>query len=132
MGWAWPKTVAVAAGLVMVALTASATAEVAHKGRPRVSFEGGMDPQALPCQGHAAVAVTISGHLTTTDGSFHQIQPASTKEAIEACRRWLVGHGEYRANVVLPEQSSFVRGRQGRDRDADAQLQGERFLRWRS
>ncbi|HEV2858277.1 MAG TPA: hypothetical protein VGW80_07745 [Solirubrobacterales bacterium] len=118
-----------------VAVTApGATAEIAQKESLRVAFEGGIAPRALPRHGEAPVAVTLGGTISTTDGSappqlrtislainrngrldyrglpachYHQIQPASTREAIEACRRSLVGGGQFRANVVLPEQSPF-------------------------
>lgn len=112
----------------------AATAEFAQKEGLRVAFDGGIAPRALPRHGEAPVAVTLGGTITTTDGStppqlrtislainrngrldyrglpachYHQIQPASTPEAIEACRRSLVGKGRFRAKVVLPEQSPF-------------------------
>lgn len=134
MGLPRLKMAAVEAALTLAGPSATATAEVAQRGSLRVSFKGGMAPQALPRQGQAPVAVTLGGHVSTTDGSippqlrtislalnrngridfrgfpackYHQIQPASTSEAIEACRRSLVGSGEFRANVVLPEQSPF-------------------------
>lgn len=128
-----------ALALALMALAAGAGAEVAQEGNLRVSFEGGLSPQALPRQGKAPVAVTLGGRIATTDHStppqlrtisiainrngrldtnglpacrYHQIQPASTREAMLACRRSIVGAGEFRANVVLPEQSPFPsRGR---------------------
>jgi hypothetical protein len=132
----------ISAGVLTLALTtlaASAAAEVVQEGNLRVSFEGGLAPQALPRQGKAPIAVTLGGQIATTDQSappqlrtisiainrngrldtkglpvcrYHQIQPASTREAMAACRRSIVGEGEFRANVVLPEQSPFPsRGR---------------------
>jgi hypothetical protein len=128
-----------ALALALTTLAAGAGAEVTQKGNLRVSFEGGIAPQALPRQGSAPVAVTLGGQISTTDRSappqlrtisiainrngrldtkglpvcrYHQIQPASTREAIAGCRRSVVGEGEFRANVVLPEQSPFPsRGR---------------------
>ncbi|MGE5527243.1 MAG: hypothetical protein ACM3Q9_01100 [Methanosarcina sp.] len=112
----------------------SASAEVVQRGNLRVSFAGGIAPRMLPRHGTAPVAVTLSGQVATTDGSippqlrtislainrnghldyaglpvcrYHQIQPASTSEAVHACRRSLVGTGAFHANVVLPEQSPF-------------------------
>lgn len=111
-----------------------ATAEIAQQGTLRVSFEGRIAPHQLPRQGKAPVAVTLAGEIKTTDGqdppqlrqitmainrngrldyqglprcNFHQIQPASTVEAKEACRKSLVGRGTFSANVALPEQSPF-------------------------
>jgi hypothetical protein len=121
-------------GLTLVGAAAVAPAEVVQKGNLRVSFEGGIAPRTLPRHGRAPVAVTLTGHVATTDKAappqlrtislainrngrlnyqglpackYHQIQPASTTEAIEACKSSIVGEGEFRANVVLPEQSPF-------------------------
>jgi hypothetical protein len=126
--------VALAGVLGMIVAAPGATAEIAQKETLRVAFDGGIEPRALPRHGSAPVAVTLGGTISTTDGSappqlrtislalnrngrldsrglpachYHQIQPASTVEAVEACRRSLVGEGQFRANVVLPEQSPF-------------------------
>jgi hypothetical protein len=136
MRWTKPRVGAslLALALLAAVVGASASAEVIQEGNLRVSFEGGMDPHTLPRQGRAPVAVTLTGRVLTTDASappqlrtislainrhgrldynglpgcrYHQIQPASTKEAIEACRDSIIGKGEFRANVVLPEQSPF-------------------------
>lgn len=123
-----------ALALALTVLAAGASAEVVQKGNLRVSFEGKMAPQALPRQGKAPVAVSLVGNIGTTDRSappqlrtisiainrngrlnykglpacrYHRIQPASTREAMLACRKSIVGKGEFRANVVLPEQSPF-------------------------
>ena len=111
-----------------------AAAEVTQVGNLRVSFAGGIFPHALPRHGVAPVQVTLSGDIKTTDGlappqlrtislainrngrldyrglpvcRYHQIQPASTGEAIEGCPDSVVGEGHFKANVVLPEQSPF-------------------------
>jgi hypothetical protein len=111
-----------------------ALAEVTQNGTLRVSFEGKIAPHRLPRTEEAPVAVTLAGNIKTTDGTdppqlrtiamainrngrldykglprcnFHQIQPASTVEAKESCRRSLVGTGTFKANVALPEQSPF-------------------------
>jgi hypothetical protein len=130
----WVKIAAAAVVLAMSAAAPGATAEIAQRGSLRVSFEGGIAPRVLPRHGNVPVAVTLGGNISTTDGSappqlrtislainrngrldyrglpvchYHQIQPASTKEAIEACPHSLVGEGKFRAKVVLPEQSPF-------------------------
>ena len=122
------------AGLALAALAASAPAEVVQSGNLRVSFEGGLAPRLLPRTSRVPVAVTLTGRVVTTDKAappqlrtislainrngklnhnglpackYHQIQPASTREAIQACRTSIVGSGEFAANVVLPEQSPF-------------------------
>lgn len=125
-----------AAGLAVAVFLASsvALAEVTQQGTLRVSFEGRIAPHKLPRTGKAPIAVTLGGEIKTTDGqdppqlrtislainrngkldykglprcNFHQIQPASTIEAKESCRRSLVGTGTFKANVALPEQSPF-------------------------
>ncbi len=105
-----------------------------QKGTLRVAFGGKITPYALPRIGVAPVAVSLGGHITTTDASAHpqlrtitlainrngrldykglpvchyrQIHPASSQEALEACRSSLVGTGNFTANVLLPEQSPF-------------------------
>jgi hypothetical protein len=119
---------------VAFSLGATARAEVVQDGGLRVSFAGGVSPRALPRATKAPVAVSLAGEISTTDGSqppqlqtismainrdgrldydglpacrYHQIQPASTAEAIEACPESVVGEGSFRAAVVLPEQSPF-------------------------
>jgi hypothetical protein len=129
------RVTAVAATLcVLAALAATASAEVTQKGNLRVSFSGGISPHALPRQGTAPVTVDLAGEIKTVDGQdppqlrtialainrngrldytglpachYHEIQPASTAEAIESCPRSVVGTGTFSAHVVLPEQSPF-------------------------
>ncbi len=56
------------------------------------------------------MAINRHGRLNPTGLQrchYHQIQPASTREALQACRRSLVGVGGFQANVALPDQSPF-------------------------
>jgi hypothetical protein len=129
------KRVATPAAALFILLGASlAQAEVTQLENLRVSFVGGIAPHSLPRQGRAPVKVTLGGEIKTTDGAappqlrtislainragkldykglpacrYHQIQPASTAEAIEACPDSLIGKGSFQAHVVLPEQSPF-------------------------
>jgi hypothetical protein len=128
------RTAAIAAIAFLLASVSLASAEVTQEGDLRVSFAGGLTPHALPRRGRMPVRVSLSGDIRTTDGQappqlrtvsisinragkldyhglpvchYHQIQPASTAEAIEACSDSVVGKGAFRANVVLPEQSPF-------------------------
>jgi hypothetical protein len=129
------KLIICAAATVAAAATIpAAQAEVTQEGNLRVSFTGAIAPQALPRQGAAPVKVTLGGEIKTTDGStppqlrtismainrngrfdyrgiptchYHQIQPASTNEAIETCPDSVIGKGTFAAHVVLPEQSPF-------------------------
>jgi hypothetical protein len=120
--------------ILSLSLAAPAASEVTQEGNLRVSFLGGIAPHSLPRQGRSPVKVTVGGEIKTTDGTappqlrtialainrtgkldyrglpgcrYHQIQPASTREAIEACPDSVVGKGSFKANVVLPEQSPF-------------------------
>jgi hypothetical protein len=128
------RTAAAAAVLCLLSSVSLAGAEVAQEGNLRVSFTGGIAPHSLPRRGVAPVEATLAGDIRTTDGlappqlrtislainkngkldykglpvcHYHQIQPASTNEAIETCPDSVVGEGAFKANVVLPEQSPF-------------------------
>ncbi len=123
-----------AAALFLFLAVSVGRAEVVQRGNLRVSFAGKIAPHALPRTDTAPVSVSLSGEIKTTDGqappqlrtitlainkngrldykglprcNFHQIQPATTVEAKEACKRSLVGSGTFAANVALPEQSPF-------------------------
>jgi hypothetical protein len=127
------RAAALTAALVLCT-AALASAEITQEGNLRVSFQGGISPHALPRKGTAPVKVTLTGKIKTTDGvpppqlrtiemainrngkldykglpacHYHQIQPASTQEAIETCPDSVIGTGKFKAHVVLPEQSPF-------------------------
>lgn len=107
---------------------------LAQKGPIRVALSGGLSPTRLPRTGAAPISVTIGGLISTTDpqsppqlrkvsfafnragrldtqGLPHchltDIDPSSTAQALNACRRSLVGEGHFSAAVRLPEQSPF-------------------------
>jgi len=115
-------------------LAAVAQGETIRKGNLQIAFAGKIAPQKLPRVGTAPVSVSISADIKTTDSSpppqlqsivvainrngqidqrglpvcrMGQIQPASTQEAREACPDSVVGHGLFKANVALPEQSPY-------------------------
>ncbi len=118
----------------LLASASLAVAEVTQEGNLRVAFGGGIAPHALPRQGMAPIAVTLTGEIATTDGQnppqlqrislainkhgrldykglpicrYHQIQPATSSEAIASCPDSVIGKGAFEANVLLPEQSPF-------------------------
>jgi hypothetical protein len=128
------RAAAIATALCLLSTASLASAEVTQEGNLRVSFIGGIAPHALPRGERAPVKVTLGGDIKTTDGlpppqlrtislainrngkldyrglvacHFHQIQPASTSEAIETCPDSVIGKGSFEAHVVLPEQSPF-------------------------
>jgi hypothetical protein len=118
------------AGLLLLALLglgAIAQAETVQHGNLRVSFEGKLAPNALPRSSEAAVSVSVSAKVTSTSAKapppmsqmsiainkyghldptglpvcqLEQIQPATTDDALAACRRSLVGEGSFLATVV--------------------------------
>lgn len=130
-----PVLILVVAALVVAAIGAVplATGEVVQKGNLRLSVEGGITPHRLPRVGRVPIAVTLAGRIKTTNGQppqlrtiemaisrqgrfdfkgvprcgLHQVQPATTAEALQACADSLVGRGSFEANVALPEQSPF-------------------------
>lgn len=121
--------------LALLTLASLATAEVSQRGNLRVTFEGAIAPTKLPRQGSAPVAVEIGGKIASTrkgavppqletieiqinrygklDATglprceVDDIQPATTQNALAACRDSLIGEGSFSANVLLPEQSPF-------------------------
>jgi hypothetical protein len=132
----WLQTSALLLVIVGV-FAAVGLGEVVQRGDLRVYFQGGIAPRALPRHGEAAVAVSVSGHVVSTDGSnppqlrsisiainrnghldhtglpvcrYGQLQAASTRQALATCGSAIVGGGFFRAKVVLPEQSPFPSG----------------------
>lgn len=128
------KRAALAVALLCLSLVAIAEAEVIRKGNLQVSYGGKIVPHNLPRVGTAPVSVSVSAEIRTIDDSpppqlrrivlsinrngrldprglpschFHQLQPASTREAREACPGGVVGHGDFKAAVDLPEQSPY-------------------------
>jgi hypothetical protein len=109
-------------------------ASIVQKGTLRVEVDGSLSPQKLPRQGAAPIAVTVSGRVSTTDGShppqlealrvelnrhgrldlaglpvcpYHRIQPASSSRALSACRGALVGRGRFEAEISLGTQEPY-------------------------
>jgi hypothetical protein len=129
------KKAGIAAALLSLVLASAVLAKVyIQKDNVRLAFGGRVAPRKLPRVGSAPVVVSVSAGITTTDNTeppqlrrikleinrnghldqrglptcrFHLIQPSTTAQAREACLPALVGHGKFRANVALPEQSPF-------------------------
>jgi hypothetical protein len=119
-------TITLLALLALLCLGALAQAETARKGDLQVHFEGKLAPRALPRSGQAPVSVSVSAKVSSTGAEapppmrqisiainryghldpsglpvcrLEQIQPATTDDALGACRRSLVGEGRFLANV---------------------------------
>lgn len=108
--------------------------EVVQQAGVRVKFDGDLSPKSLPRSRRVPVKVAVSTHITPTkDGNppqlrqmriainhyghldatglpkcrLDQIQPATTADALAACRRSLVGEGSFSAKVLLKGQALF-------------------------
>jgi hypothetical protein len=117
---------------VLLAATASVVrAELSASGNLFVTFDGGIEPEALPRDDRAPITVWISGTVRTLSGEppslreitiglnrdgvldnrglpvcrKGKIDLASSEEALSRCRDALVGNGTYRARTTFPEQS---------------------------
>jgi hypothetical protein len=115
-------------------LAASAGAETFENGSLVVSLEGKATPRALPRDGTAPIAVTMSAGLSTSDGSQppalsrvtvainrfgklsyrglptcprERIDVATSAQALHRCRGALVGHGRLTAQVLSPQEAPF-------------------------
>lgn len=115
-------------GVVLLGVTL-ARAEISQKGNLRVVVNGKLSPTRLPRHGTAPVSVSVSGKVSTTDGSappqlrtmqidvnrhgrfdtvglpvcrYNEIQPASDNRALAACRSALVGEGHFAGTIALP------------------------------
>jgi hypothetical protein len=122
------------ATVLVLAAAALAQAEPVQQGGVRITFDGELTPKTLPRDGMAPVAVGVRGRIASADGSqppslrrldiainrhgrldsqglpvcpLSKIQPATTRNALAACRSSLVGQGSFSANVAIPQQSPF-------------------------
>jgi hypothetical protein len=129
-----PKALAlIAAALMLAGVSATlARAELTSKGNLFVTFNGGIEPIALPRHERAPITVWMEGKVRTLKGddppslrsitialnrNGHletrglpkcrkgELLAASRQQALEACRDALVGTGTYRARSTFPEQS---------------------------
>jgi hypothetical protein len=123
--------IAIAAVLCSVGI---AVAEVVQQNHVRVSFQGELTPSRLPRSSPAPVTVSVAAKISPTDSKtlpqlrrmtiainrygqldagglpvcrLEQIQPATTADALSACRRSLVGEGTFSAKVLLKGQAPF-------------------------
>jgi hypothetical protein len=123
-----------ALAILCLALAALAQAEIVQKGPVRLSFEGKLTPHTLPRQGTAPVKVAVAAKIAATNGQtppqlrriaiainrnghfepkglplcpLREIQPATTADALAACRGSLVGEGRFEAKVLFTQQAPF-------------------------
>lgn len=130
-----------------------AHAELIERGNLFVKFEGGIAPTTLPRHDDAPISVRVAGTVRTLSGDRppalrriliainrggridtlglplcerSEIEPATSRQALEACGPALVGKGRYLGAVSLPEQNSFPL--QGRILAFNAIVDGERAI----
>jgi DNA-binding beta-propeller fold protein YncE len=112
----------------------ASSSEVVQRGKVRVSFDGGLAPHTLPRHGSAPIKVSVAAKIASTDSgpppqlrqiaiainrnghftpqglpvcNLRDIQPATTANALKACRSSLVGEGTFSARVLLAQQAPF-------------------------
>lgn len=134
-------------------LAGVADAELAERGNLFVKFDGGIAPTALPRTVRAPIAVRVDGTVRVLSGDRppalrhisiainrggvvdtrglptcrrSQIEPATSQQALEACRPALVGEGRYLGALALPEQDRFPL--QGRVLAFNAVVDGQRAI----
>jgi hypothetical protein len=134
-------------------LAAIAQAELVERGNLFVKFDGGIAPTALPRQVKAPISVRVDGTVRALSGERppalrhisiainrggtldtrglptcrrSQIEPATSQQAMEACRSALVGEGRYIGALALPEQNRFPL--QGRILAFNAVVDGQRAI----
>ena len=132
---------------------AIAHAELVERGNLFVKFDGGIAPTALPRQAKAPISVRVDGTVRVLSGERppalrhisiainrggtldthglptcrrSQLEPATSQQALEACRPALVGEGRYLGALALPEQNRFPL--QGRILAFNAIVDGQRAI----
>lgn len=133
------KKAALLSAVVLFLFTIQASGEVIQQGNLRTTVHAQVQPFRLPRRVPAPIAVFLAGHVGTVDGevppqlqrmtvqvnrhgllqrrglpscALTQIQPGSTRHALEQCADALVGSGRFWASVVFPDQRPYpTRGR---------------------
>jgi hypothetical protein len=122
----------VATVALLAASASMVRAELSASGNLFVTFDGGIEPDALPRDERAPVSVWIAGRVRTLSGETppalreitiglnrdgrletkglplcrrNEIELATSAEALATCRDALVGTGTYRARTTFPEQA---------------------------
>ena len=108
--------------------------EIVQRGHLRVTVKAAFAPHALPRKGVAPIKVSVGARIASTDGGeppqlrrmtiainsegrfdptglpvcrLRDIEPATTANALKACRGSLVGEGAFSASVGLSQQAPF-------------------------
>jgi len=145
--------VAVAALAACLFAVSLAHAELVERGDLFVKFDGGIAPTALPRHVNGPISVRVAGTVKTLSGDQppalrfiaiainrggridtrglptcrrSQIEPATARQALAACRPALIGEGRYLGALSLPEQNAFPL--QGRILAFNAVVDGQRAI----
>lgn len=133
------RGLALTVGMTLMLTAGMAGAAVVQEGNLRLTVLSQVKPFKLPRRGTAPIAVFVSAHVGTRDGSvppqlqrltidvnrhgllddtglpacgLRQIKTASSARALALCPASLVGSGRFWASVVLPDQRPYpTRGR---------------------
>jgi len=114
---------------------ASASGETARAGNMVLTFGGNVAPKKLPKKRFAPITLRLNGHIRTVDGSHppaarrivlefdrngtlftnglpvckpNQLEARTTKAALRACRKALVGRGQTKAEIEFAGQAPFT------------------------
>jgi len=126
---------AVALLLAALLVPLAQAAEVTQKGNVQVAFFGKLTPHRLPRKGLAPVRVAVGATIAPIDEAgpkpalqkikieinrhghfdpvglpvceYDEVQPATTADALAACRESLVGKGSFSSRVLSPEEAPF-------------------------
>jgi hypothetical protein len=120
--------------LAVTSIASLAAADMSQVGPIRIKLDGGISPKRLPREHSAPVSVSVSTAISATPGhdqpqltklqieinrfghldatglpvcEIDDIQPATTQNALRACRGSLVGEGTFSAQVALDQQPTF-------------------------
>lgn len=130
--------IAVVLALVALSAAALASGDVSQEGNVRVSFSGGFAPHGLPRERPVPVTISVSGRVSTVDGSHPPplrrivlelnrngristaglplcraalLQSTTSREARSRCRGALVGNGSFAADLAEAGDPIPSRGR---------------------
>lgn len=134
--WCW---LLVACVLVLLGAARPASSEVLQQGGIRIAYDAQLRPAALPENGTAPATVTFGARIVPLRGEelpqlreirvgisrhgyldsagvpvcrYRELQAADTESALRNCGRSLVGEGQFRARLLIPDQAPFPsRGR---------------------
>jgi hypothetical protein len=128
------RAVGIGIAVAVLAFAGAALAATVQEGDLRITALAQIEPEGLPRDKPAPIAVFIAGHLENSHGGIPpqlqslriqvnrhgllqskglpvceipEVQPASTQRALSNCQNALIGSGRFWANIVLPDQGAY-------------------------